>query len=300
MAGAVLFGVIACIFPTTENNGSPAMVIAPPRPAPLLRLAHFVADGVDDMPSDNNNNTMLDPVVSGEWSMVESSESPTPTEIEPGVVVEWIVQPRPGELCDVCSGPFRRGNLQVTWHTKDHQVIHFHEECTITYASRRGAETQVDMMTNLVAVQPRVHPSLHDSINSLCFNLAKDPEARDGADHADAGDSQAAGECEGDGEEQTFVVTSPFKDGEGETLVLTSPCQDGKGDADAEALAVSSPARGAGGAFLDSQGEMFLDSQPRTPDCWMTPDPKGSMNDSQFASPEGAVPDTLPYSPMQG
>ena len=284
MAGAVLFGVIACIFPTTENNGSPAMVITPPRPASLLRLAHFVADGEDDTPEDHNNNKVLDPVVAGDWSMVDSSESPTSTEIEPGVVVEWIVQPRPGELCDVCSSPFRRGNLQVTWHTEDHQVIHFHEECTITYASRSGSQTQVDLMTNLVALQPRVHPSLHDSINSLCLNLAKDPEA---TDEADAGDSQAVGEGEGYGEEVTLVVKSPFRDGKGEeeTLVVTSPCRE------------------AGGTFLDSQGEMllFLDSQPRTPDCWMTPDPKGvSVHDSQLASPDGAVPDTLPYSPMQG
>ena len=289
-----MFGIIACIFPTTENNGCPAMVITPPRPASLLRLAHFVADGKDDMPQDDNNNQVLDPVVAGEWAMVDSSESATSTEIEPGVVVEWIVQPRPGELCDVCSAPFRRGNLQVTWHTEDHQVHRFHEECTITYASRGGSKTQVDMMTNLVAV--RVHPSLHDRINTLCLNLAQDPEG-----DAEAGDSQAAGEGEENDKEQTFVVTSPFRDdkGEEETLVVTSPCRGGEGEA--ETFAVTNPSRAAGGTFLDSQGEMFLDSQPRTPDCWMTPDPKGvSAHDSQFASPDGAVPATLPYSPMQG
>eukprot|EP00435_Cladocopium_sp_Y103_P029604 s25_g7.t1 len=247
------------------------MVITPARPGPLLRLAHFVADGEDAMPEDHNNNQMLDPVVSGEWSMVESSESATTTEIEPAVVVAFIDKPRPDELCDVCSGPFRRGSLQVKWHTENHQVYLFHEECTITYARRRGCQTQVDMMTELVNLQPNVHHTLNQRINGLCLHLAAEPTAMD----ADTGGSQAAAfEGEGDGEEPTIVVTSP--------------CQDGTGQA--ETLVVSSPCREA--------GETFVESQWRTE---VTPDPKERfVHDSQFASPN-EVPDTLPYSPkMEG
>ena len=125
VAGAVLFGMVACLFKTSTGSpmrplqNDPAACLS----SPLLRLAHAHA-AAEDLGQDTIRSEP-DPVLNGEWSVLNSTDSDSDTSearvVEPDfdgsravtrVHVEWIMGPDLAGDCHACGWPMKVGDCQ--------------------------------------------------------------------------------------------------------------------------------------------------------------------------------------------
>ncbi|CAE7038257.1 unnamed protein product [Symbiodinium sp. CCMP2592] len=162
VAGAVIFGVLACVFPTA--TGKPAVSLKTKPPVPILSqiklLKVFGDHDDDDHLRDADSMDVASPSASeGEaqdgWDVL-SPQSDTATE-EDREADLMFASPCEG-FCTACASLIQKGEVVISW-MQGQRMIMLHASCMVDYAS--NCDFAKSLFVALVAFEPRAPISLH-------------------------------------------------------------------------------------------------------------------------------------------
>ena len=165
VAGAVMFGVLACVVPTA--TGKPAVSLKTKPPVPILsqiKLLKVFGDHDDDdhLRDADSMDELASPSASeGEaeagWELL-SPRSDTATEEDREAEVMFVT-PCEG-FCTACASLIQKGEVVISWmQGQGRQMILLHARCCVDYASNCGFAKS--LFVALVAFEPRAPISLH-------------------------------------------------------------------------------------------------------------------------------------------
>ena len=177
VAGAVLFGLVACVLPT--SSGRPAVSVYKILQDRGLEVPPAEEGSLEDLDLGSSSD-------SSPWEVVDPTTATTEEEEEeeeedgsrhwasnPGVVVFMVDLDKPESECfecAVCQQLIGPGTCYVGWQQNaDSEHFHLHSACCTTFAMAKKVATP--MFTALVEHQPMVEGRLHGLINMIVHEL---------------------------------------------------------------------------------------------------------------------------------
>ena len=189
VAGAVLFGLVACALPL--GPGGCPIITLDNRPRILrLKTLELGEEGGSDSEESPQfqvtgpaRHTCVDDTETSSWHILPSDESSSwhissdedaDAKEEKGGVLVFLVEPdKPEELCktcDSCGSLIGPGTCLISWQGNENgTVFNLHSACCSNFAVSSGIATA--MMMALVENQPFVKERLHGIVNLVVHEL---------------------------------------------------------------------------------------------------------------------------------
>lgn len=188
MAGAVLFGLVACALPL-RPGGCPIITLANKPKILRLRTLELGEDGGSDSEESQHHQDVLTRCVDSEaetetdacsWEVPSSPNRRNPDDAteedmgpQGGILVFLVDLDEPEEklkTCVSCRDLIQPGTVLISWQSKeDSPVYHMHSACCSNFAVSKGIATEV--LAALVENQPFVRERLHGIVNLVVHEL---------------------------------------------------------------------------------------------------------------------------------